>query len=204
MLGKTRYILALDPAQVRDWSALAAVELGHEKKKMMYNLVSLERKQGLPYNEIVDWAIKAYRTDAFWREWDVSAPPELVVDATGVGLAVCDSLKLEMRKNGPHGPKPVVITSGNNLSHERGVYHVGKARIVGDFLAAFDAGRVQINPNMPRYPALEKEMLSFRAELNAHGARFEAAPGEHDDLLMALAMAVWYGEDILRMKKVPG
>jgi hypothetical protein len=56
---------------------------------------------------------------------------------------------------------------------------------------------------MPIWPALEKEMLSFRAEMSAQGnAKFEAAPGEHDDMLFSLALAVWYGEEIKRGGKL--
>jgi hypothetical protein len=52
---------------------------------------------------------------------------------------------------------------------------------------------------MPIWPKLEKEMLGFRAELNAQGnTKFEAEEGENDDMLMSLAQGIWYGEEILR------
>ena len=78
-----------------------------------------------------------------------------------------------------------------------------KARLIGTFLGAFDAGKVHVNPNMPIWPALEKEMLGYRAEMSAQGrAKFEACEGEHDDMLFSLAMAVWYGEEVKRGKRL--
>jgi hypothetical protein len=93
----------------------------------------------------------------------------------------------------------IVITAGNAITRESASIHVGKARLIGKFLGAFDAGKVHINPNMPIWPQLEREMLSYRAEMSAQGrAKFEAEEGEHDDMLFALAQAVWYCEEMLR------
>ena len=96
-------------------------------------------------------------------------------------------------------PVAASITAGNSLSAAAGVYHLGKARLIGMFLAAFDSGRVQINPNLPIYPQLERELINYRAEITDQGyAKFEARQGEHDDLLFALALAVWWGEEARR------
>jgi hypothetical protein len=71
-----------------------------------------------------------------------------------------------------------------------------KARLIGKFLAAFDAGRVQINPNLPVYPQLERELINNRAAISSPGqAKFEAPLGEHDDLLYALALCIWWGKE---------
>jgi hypothetical protein len=50
---------------------------------------------------------------------------------------------------------------------------------------------------------MEREMLAFKAELKENGySKFEAEEGENDDLLISLAQAVWYGEEILRGGKL--
>jgi len=100
-----------------------------------------------------------------------------------------------IRAKGVHA-RAVTITSGNGLGADGGLYHLGKARLIGMFLAAFDSGRVQLNPNLSIYPQLEKELIGYRAEITAQGnAKFEAEPGEHDDMLFALALACWWGEE---------
>jgi hypothetical protein len=190
------FILGLDPAQLRDWSALAAVDMQYmaEQKRCGYNLVAMNRKQGLPYDQIVDWVVKALKNPAFNKE----RPPEFVLDATGVGVAVNDMFRAKGIR-----AKAVTITAGNGLNREGYIFHLGKARLIGKFLGAFDAGKVHVNPNMPIWPQVEREMLSFRAEMSAQGrVKMEAEQGEHDDLLFALALCVWYGEEILRGGKL--
>jgi len=191
-----RYVLSLDPAQLRDFSALAAVKMRYDrtKRKIVYDLVNMERKQKIPYDEIVGWAANAYNTPDF----NYPVPGLFLLDATGPGLALRDMLKLKGIRC-----KPIIITSGQAMTRDGPFIHIGKPRLFGMFLAAFDSGRVQINPNMPLYPTLEREMINFRAKLSASGnALFEAGPGENDDLLFSLAMAIWYGEEVLRGAKI--
>jgi hypothetical protein len=190
------FILSLDPAQLRDWSALCAVDMQYHnaQRRFNYNLVAMNRKQGLPYDQIVEWVVKTVSNPAFNK----IKPPEFILDATGVGVAVRDMIRAKGIRM-----KSITITAGEAFSRQGNFIHIGKARLIGKFLGAFDAGKVQVNPNMPIWPQVEKEMLSFRAEMSAQGrVKLEAEPGENDDMLFALAMAVWYGEEILRGQAV--
>lgn len=190
------HILSLDPAQVRDWSALAAIDMHYvvERKRFEYDLVAMGRKQGLPYDHpaepsIASWALATYKKKEFWDK----QPPHFLLDATGVGVAVRDILASKGIRL-----KAITITVGNAYTRKGPLYHVGKPRLIGKFLGAFDAGKVHVNPALPIWPKLEKEMLAFRSELSAQGnAKFEAEQGENDDMLFALAQGVWYGEEIL-------
>lgn len=191
------YILSLDPAQVRDWSAMAAIKMHYEdeKKRFLYDLVAMNRKQGLPYDQIVDWVVDTYKKHVFWEK---GQPPHFILDSTGVGVAVRDMCAARGLRL-----KAITITSGENITRSGPIIHVGKARLIGKFLGAFDAGKVAVNPALPIWPKLEREMLTFRAEISAQGrAKFEAPEGENDDMLFALAQAVWYGEEILRGGKL--
>jgi hypothetical protein len=189
-------IISLDPAQLRDWSAVAVVDMHMvpEKRQFHYNLIAMNRKQGLPYDQIVDWVAGVLKKPEFMK----GQPPEFVLDATGVGVAVNDMFRAKRIR-----ARAVTITAGNTLNRQESTIHLGKARLIGTFLGAFDSGKVHVNPNMPIWPALEKEMLSFRAEMSEQGhAKFEAEQGEHDDMLFSLALAVWYGEEIKRGSKI--
>ena len=195
------FIISLDPAQLRDWSALAVVDMKYvasgplgRSGRFEYDLVAMARKQGLPYDQIVDWVVRTLRKPEFNR----NQPPEFLLDSTGVGVAVADMLRAKGVRM-----KAVTITAGEAFSRQGPIYHVGKARLIGTFLGAFDSGKVRVNPNMPIWPALEKELLGFRAEMSAQGrAKFEAEPGENDDMLFALALCVWYGEEVKRGKRL--
>ncbi len=195
------YIISLDPAKLRDWSAISVLDMHmvKAKRRFEYDLVALNRKQKLPYDHpndpsIATWAVSVYKNQKFWTK----QPPTFISDATGVGAAVDDILKA---KGIP--VKEITITAGNSTTRQGNRIHVGKPRMIGKFLGAFDAGKVHINPGLPILPLLEKEMLGFRAELSAQGnTKFEAEEGENDDMLMSLAQGVWYGEEILRGGKL--
>jgi hypothetical protein len=193
------FILALDPAQLRDWSALAAIDMKYVKRGMNggrfeYDLVAMNRKQALPYDQIVEWVIRALNNPAFNK----SEPPKFVLDATGVGVAINDMFRSKGVRT-----IPITITPGNSLTRTGPGGNLGKARLFGKFLGALDAGKVHVNPDMPIWLAVEREMLSFRAEMSAQGrVKMEAEPGENDDMLFALALCVWYGEEILRGGKL--
>jgi hypothetical protein len=185
------FILSMDPAQVRDWTALSAIDMHYVEKRFEYDLIAMNRKQGLPYDQIVSWAVDVYKKQDFWEK---GQPPHFVLDSTGVGVAVRDMLAAKGVKL-----KAVTITAGESLTRSGPIIHVGKARLIGKFLGAFDSGKVHVNPALPIWPKLEREMLSFRAEISAQGrAKFEAEPGENDDMLFSLAQGVWFGEEILR------
>ena len=188
----SKYILGLDPAQLHDWSALAAIRMDwdQEKRRYIYQLVAMERKQQVPYDEIVDWATAGLRTQVFQGNRFDLGNPELVLDATGVGIAIKDMFQ---KKGVP--VKAISITVGNGWELVGSTWHLGKARLIGTFLGVLDAGRLQVNPDLPIWPQLERELVSYRAEISTQGhAKFEAAPGEHDDLLFALALAIFWAE----------
>ena len=186
------FILSLDPAQLRDWSALCAIDMQYkpDERRFHYDLVAMNRKQGLPYDQIVSWVARTIKNPAF----NVREPPDFILDATGVGVAVRDMLRAKGVRM-----KSITITAGEAYSRQGNFMHVGKARLIGKFLGAFDSGKVHVNPNMAIWPAVEREMLAFRAEMSTQGrVKLEAEQGENDDMLFALAMAVWYGEEILK------
>jgi hypothetical protein len=187
----SKYILGLDPAQLHDWSALAAIKMEWNGtiRRYRYSLVAMERRQQVPYDEIVEWATAGLRTTIFQRSMSQGSP-ELVLDATGVGIAIKDMFQ----KTGVP-VKAVTITVGNGWELVGSTWHLGKARLIGTFLGVLDSGRLQVNPNLPIWSQLERELVSYRAEISAQGhAKFEAAPGEHDDLLFALALAIFWAE----------
>jgi hypothetical protein len=182
------FIVSLDPAQLHDYSALAVLECmpGTEN---IYRVKSQKRKQKLPYPEIVSWSRRVFLNPKFQRGAGISEP-QFVIDAGGVGRAILDMLVVEGLK-----PIPIQYTGGENESYVGGTYHASKSILVGRFLVAWDAGRVQVPANASFLPILEAELRAFRGSMTAQGrAKFEAEQGEHDDLVMSLAQAVWYFE----------
>jgi hypothetical protein len=57
-------------------------------------------------------------------------------------------------------------------------------------------GRLKIASALPEAEVLVKELLAFQVKITstAHDAYGAWREGVHDDLVLALALATWYGE----------
>src|SRR5215469_1189696 len=114
--------------------------------------------------------------------------PELVIDYTGVGRPVFD-----MFVYSGISPVGVVITSGGAVeTHHRMTWSVPKLTLVSRLQALLHEGRLKILRELTEAETLVRELQDFRCEFTAAGhLTFNARTGKHDDLVLALAIAVW-------------
>jgi hypothetical protein len=113
---------------------------------------------------------------------------ELVIDETGVGRPVCDLFEAEGLK-----PHRVMITAGFEQSRTGArSWRVPKVTLVSRLQAALHAKELKLSPQLREAQALRQELSEFRMRHTASGAAvFGAREGRHDDLVLALAVAVW-------------
>jgi len=182
------YIISLDPAQLHDYSALAVLECSKtDNGNNIYRLVSLNSKQRLPYTEIVAWSKKVCENPKFRLDY----PPIFILDVGGVGRAIGDMLNAANVKI-----MGIQLTGGESVTREGDTWRVSKSFVIGKFLGAWDEGRVLMPSRASFLNLFKRELLAFRGEMSAQGrARFEAGQGEHDDLVMAVAQAIWWAEN---------
>lgn len=117
----------------------------------------------------------------------------LAVDVTGVGMAVYDFLVQERL---PVRLMPILIVAGRAITRdERGVYHVPKVELASVVVAVLGSRRLAIVP-MPLTPVLTRELGTFKVKTTVAGNEtFEAwREKDHDDIVLASAMALWAGE----------
>jgi hypothetical protein len=185
------YFIGLDLGQAADYTAAAvferpAVQLGQPEPD--YALRHLQRfPLGTPDTEIVP-AVAAL----LGRPPLCEALTYLAVDKTGVGAAVCDLLL-------PHFPgmAAVTITGGSQVTAEPGGYHVPKRDLVSTLQVLLQARRLKIAAGLPEAAALTRELQVFRAKVSVATGHesFEAwRERDHDDLVLACALAAWLGE----------
>jgi hypothetical protein len=113
---------------------------------------------------------------------------ELVIDESGVGRAVGDLFEQDGLR-----PHRVTITAGLEESRagER-VWRVPKVALVSRLQAALHAKELKLSPGLAELRALQQELAEFRMRFTPVGnAVFGAREGRHDDLVLALAIAVW-------------
>jgi hypothetical protein len=112
---------------------------------------------------------------------------ELAVDFTGVGRPVFD-----MFTHGGITPTGISITSGSQVKFDGNVVSVPKLSLISRLQALLHEGRLRIHREIPDAPALVRELQDYRVEFTDSGKlTFNARSGRHDDLVLALAIAVF-------------
>jgi len=193
------YYVGLDLGQANDYTAIAVVEeakLGERGESPLHvrhlgrpPLGTYYPEQVAHVKELVESPeLLEERLDYGLRKV-VTIPPELVVDATGVGRPVVDML----RKEGLSF-SPVLITGGDVEHHEHGFYRVPKRNLVSSVQIALQSGQLKIAEELELAETLRRELLNFRIKVNistAHDSYEAWREGDHDDLVLAVALACW-------------
>jgi hypothetical protein len=191
------WFLGLDLGQQRDPSALVAVERTRRPDAApLYTCRALHRwPLGQLYSQVV--LDIAGRLDM--RLPQSCAQPlhgsTLVIDGTGAGRPVVEMFR---RASLPCKIVALSITSGISVSLDAasGFYHVPKRELVSTLAALLHSGRLKIVPTLPDAEVLTRELETFKVKVTTAGNEtFEAwRERDHDDLVLALAIACWYAE----------
>ena len=193
--GPADYFLGLDLGQAQDYTALAVLEarFGPDPAQSTtavrhYACRLLKRWQlGTKYPAVV----------ADLAEM-VARPPlsgsAVAVDQTGVGAAVVDFLSGAGLHCKLH---PVLITGGRQTTVDAGVRHVPKKELVSTMQVLLQTGRLRIARELEHAATLQKELAAFRVKITAAANEtFEAwRERDHDDMVLAVALAAWLGEN---------
>ncbi len=186
------WVCGLDLGQTADRSALACLQViqGKTRGLNVYELLFLERfKLGTPYPEIGQRLLKVFGAAPL-------AGSTLAVDGTGVGRGVVDFFK---HLSGLKAAlKPVTITGGLQASRaDDGYWHIAKANLVSAARMVMQTRRIEFAPDLPDLRVLKTELTNFQVKISkAAHELYEAREGENDDLVLAVAMALWFGENI--------
>lgn len=114
----------------------------------------------------------------------------LLVDKTGVGASVVDSLV-----HAGLSPIAVTIHGGSAVSRDEHGYRVPKRDMVSAVQVLLQNGRLRIAEGLPLAETLRSELLSFRLKIDpktAHDSYEHWREADHDDLVLAAAMACWF------------
>jgi hypothetical protein len=113
---------------------------------------------------------------------------ELIIDETGVGRAVADIFDSTGLK-----PTRVSITAGTDQSrHGLRGWHVPKQILISTLDARLHTGELRFAADLLEAGAMQEELKDFRRKVSAAGRyAFEARVGRHDDLVLAVAIALW-------------
>jgi hypothetical protein len=116
----------------------------------------------------------------------------LVVDATGVGRPVVDQL---LQVGVPAVMAPVTITAGRRAKETNDGWCVPKKLIIGNLRKLLQERRLRFSGALPEATTLLRELHQQRVIVrSARHEAFGTLNKEHDDLVLALALAAWWAE----------
>ena len=181
------FYVGLDLGQVNDYSALAVLQQAPPApgppQPVRYDVRHLERwKLGSRYPEIVAAVRDRMRSPQLRAAL-------LVVDSTGVGVAVTDMLRAAGLQF-----DSVTITGGDQVHREGRQWRVPKRDLVSGVQVLLQSGRLRVAEALPEAQTLTRELLNFRYKidpLTAHDSYGAWREGENDDMVLAVALACW-------------
>ena len=142
---------------------------------------------GTPYTAVVD------RVRQIVKHPLLAGRCRLVADATGVGAPVVDLLKYA-RLDCPL--TAVTITSGERAHAAGEHWHVPKKDLLTGLLVLLESGELRIPRNVAEAGTLVRELSEVEVRHRPGGVLRIGADGagEHDDLVIAVALACWRGK----------
>jgi hypothetical protein len=196
-----RHFVGLDLGQPSEFTALAVLQRPLAtvddvlaRRKPAYALRHLHRfPLGTPYPVVAEGLASLLGGNRL-------SDPTLVVDQTGVGRAVVDILFDGLRGRVACVFFPVTITAGHAVtSNDSGGLHVPKKDLISTLQVLLQGRRLQVARTLPEAAVLVKELENFRVKVTtAQQETFESwREGRHDDLVLAVSLAAWLGEQTL-------
>jgi L-asparaginase/Glu-tRNA(Gln) amidotransferase subunit D len=192
------FVLGLDLGQVSDFSALAIDHQTERPDRQKHHAIRYLQRWPLltAYPGVVDAVV------ALVNQLPEGAVIVLCVDVTGVGRAVFD-LFARARDRFERRVRlvPITLTGGNAVKTKQRGWTVAKADLVSSTQAALQTDRLKVVPSLEHAQTIEQELKVFKVKVNLSTANesFEAwRERDHDDLVLAVAMPVWFGERGMR------
>lgn len=207
-----RHFVGLDLAPAGELTGLAVIQrpLVHpshspDQKRPKHALIHLHRfPLGTPYPDIIDELGKLLRTPSLSRS-------VCAVDRTGVGRAVVRLFRDAFADGYTCQFVPVVIGLGLEVEMVAGVgISIPRQELVGTLQVLMQTRRLIFPTTLPHVETLVKELANFKAKPVTATAAAKADPlaawreGQHDDLVLAVALAAWLSErDLPKLSRAP-
>lgn len=187
------FYVGLDLGQSADSTALCLLEK-HAGEQARYDVRYLQRYPlGTSYPDIVSDVAQRLQRPA------LHGTP-LIVDGSGVGRAVVDLFRKQLRP-----VIPITITAGGQATlDEQGYWRVSKRDLIGNLQVLLQCERLRIAAELPEAATLVHELLNYEVKITAaaHDV-YNARDGMHDDLVLALALAAWWAERPQPVRREP-
>jgi hypothetical protein len=101
---------------------------------------------------------------------------------------------------------PIYITSGSAITRDGDVRRIPKIILASNTAIAVQKGKLTISKKLPLANTLTAELQNFKAKVSnsgniGFGAGSDWRENSHDDLVLALALALWTANDGVKAGK---
>ncbi|MGA2713102.1 MAG: hypothetical protein ABSG41_08330 [Bryobacteraceae bacterium] len=202
------FYMGLDLGQRRDPSAIAVVErmdLARAYSGSVFHSLRVRHLErvplGTPYPGVVARVREITRNCLF-----AGGRCALAVDGTGVGAPVVDMLRAARLGC---DISPVTITAGDQQHRNGTAWSVPKRDLIAVVQVLLERNELKLARGLRELGALVRELTDMRS-IQRPGGRVRLGAdgcGEHDDLVIALALACWRarrGQIGFVMQRLPG
>ena len=178
-------------------------------------LLGLDLGQSIDYSVlvIVDYqgTVSPWYAVRYLQRWPLQTPYPAIVQDVAALLADpslrgqstlstyktgCGSPVIDMLVQAKLAPIAVSIHGGDKVNVDRGSFRVPKRDLVSCIAVLLQQRRLQF-AQMPMTTTLVQELLTFKVKIDpstAHDSYAAWREQDHDDLVLALALACWWGE----------
>lgn len=199
--GVEAYFIGVDIGRTMDHSAVAVLarrmEVADPENPRVENMYPMyyatylhQLELGTPYHVLVEELDRLWRLPAL-----IPTRNAMVVDQTGVGAPIIEALRMDKKINPCIG---VVLTGGDRASQTMDTeYHLPKADLVSNLVYLTQRARVKLLPGLQHEQEYFDQLAIFGYKVNRDtgNVSYEALQeAVHDDLVVAVALALWYGE----------
>jgi hypothetical protein len=178
----------VDSSRAPEDAEMADAMISKQDRTEHFDVKHLERLPlGMSYPEQVQ------RVGMLLQRPPLDAGCKLVIDETGVGRAVGDIFDAAGL-----WPNRVTITAGQEATQQSGKrWHVAKGILISGIDARLHTGELKIAAALSDAGALQEELKDFQRKVSEAGrATYNARVGAHDDLILAVAIALWFAKNM--------
>jgi hypothetical protein len=125
----------------------------------------------------------------------------LVIDESGVGRPVADMFTAASLR-----AVRVAITAGIDATKQDGLrWSVAKGLLISGVDARLHSGELRFAAELGEAHTLAEELKDFRRHVGAAGrATYQARVGRHDDLVLAVAISLWWATERRKYRTLVG
>jgi hypothetical protein len=188
------YYCGVDLGKKRDPSTVVVIRTHYAYGKAEYQVGYLKRfSLSMLYTDI---STKLETLDRQLKQLASQEGKEAIVtyilDSTGIGGPITEVVSKKL----PYAKIiKLYITGGINTSvapEDPWEYHVPKGQLISGLMAAYDRGIMSMPRDSKEADAILDELANFEIHISEAGHdSYYAAPSKHDDLVIALSLAVW-------------